>query len=98
MEQLLSMNISASILILILLMLRRLCGKLLPRKCFVWLSMVVMLRLLLPVQIPVLPNQIPTVSGVLQGLNLQERHANTASHVTRDLALYLLPRSGACLR
>ena len=82
MEQLLSMNISASILILILLVLRRLCGKLLPRKCFVWLSMVVMLRLLLPVQIPVLPNQIPTVSGMLQGLNLQERHANTASHVT----------------
>lgn len=86
MEQLLSMNISASILILILLMLRRLCGKLLPRKCFVWLSMVVMLRLLLPVQIPVLPNQIPTVSGVLQGLNLQERHANTASHVTGQAA------------
>ena len=86
MEQLLSMNISASILILILLMLRRLCGKLLPRKCFVWLSMVVMLRLLLPVQIPVLPNQIPTVSGVLQGLNLQERHANTASHVTGQVA------------
>ena len=86
MEQLLSMNISASILILILLMLRRLCGKLLPRKCFVWLSMVVMLRLLLPVQIPVLPNQIPTVSGVLQGLNLQERHANTASHVTDQAA------------
>ena len=86
MEQLLSMNISASILILILLVLRRLCGKLLPRKCFVWLSMVVMLRLLLPVQIPVLPNQIPTVSGVLQGLNLQERHANTASHVTGQVA------------
>ena len=86
MEQLLSMNISASILILILLVLRRLCGKLLPRKCFVWLSMVVMLRLLLPVQIPVLPDQIPTVSGVLQGLNLQERHANTASHVTSQTA------------
>lgn len=86
MEQLLSMNISASILILILLVLRRLCGKLLSRKCFVWLSMVVMLRLLLPVQIPVLPNQIPTVSGVLQGLNLQERHANTASHVTGQAA------------
>ena len=86
MEQLLSMNISASILILILLVLRRLCGKLLPRKCFVWLSMVVMLRLLLPVQIPVLPNQIPTVSGVLQGLNLQERHTNTASHVTGQTA------------
>ena len=86
MEQLLSMNISASILILILLVLRRLCGKLLSRKCFVWLSMVVMLRLLLPVQIPVLPDQIPTVSGVLQGLNLQERHANTASHVTSQTA------------
>ena len=86
MEQLLSMNISASILILILLVLQRLCGKLLPRKCFVWLSIVVMLRLLLPVQIPVLPNQIPTVSGVLQGLNLQERHANTASHVTGQAA------------
>ena len=86
MEQLLSMNISASILILILLVLRCLCGKLLSRKCFVWLSMVVMLRLLLPVQIPVLPNQIPTVSGVLQGLNLQERHANTASHVTGQAA------------
>ena len=86
MEQLLSMNISASILILILLVLRRLCGKLLPRKCFVWLSIVVMLRLLLPVQIPVLPDQIPTVSGVLQGLNLQERHANTASHVTGQAA------------
>ena len=86
MEQLLSMNISASILILILLVLRCLCGKLLSRKCFVWLSMVVMLRLLLPVQIPVLPDQIPTVSGVLQGLNLQERHANTASHVTGQAA------------
>ena len=86
MEQLLSMNISASILILILLVLRRLCDKLLPRKCFVWLSMVIMLRLLLPVQIPVLPNQIPTVSGMLQGLNLQERHANTASHVTGQAA------------
>ena len=86
MEQLLSMNISASILILILLALRRLCGKLLPRKCFVGLSMIVMLRLLLPVQIPVLPDQIPTVSGVLQGLNLQERHANTASHVTGQAA------------
>ena len=82
MEQLLSMSISASILILILLVLRRLCGRLLPRKCFVWLSMVVMLRLLLPVQIPVLPDQIPTVSGVLQGLGLQSKNVNTADHVT----------------
>ena len=86
MEQLLSMSISASILILILLVLRRLCGRLLPRKCFVWLSMVVMLRLLLPVQIPVLPDQIPTVSGVLQGLGLQSKNVNTADHVTNRSA------------
>ena len=86
MEQLLSMSISASILILVLLVLRRLCGKLLPRKCFIWLSMVVMLRLLLPVQIPVLPDQIPTVSGVLQELGLPGKHASTASHATNRSA------------
>ena len=80
MEQLLSMSISASILILILLVLRRLCGRLLPRKCFVWLSMVVMLRLLLPVQIPVLPDQIPTVSGVLQNLHMTGQTIGAASH------------------
>ena len=86
MEQLLAMNISASILILVLLALRRLCGKLLPRKCFVWLSMVVMLRLLLPVQIPVLPNQIPTVSGILQELELPGKNVNTSDHVTNRSA------------
>lgn len=86
MEHLLAMSISASILILILLVLRRLCGKLLPRKCFVWLSMVVMLRLLLPVQIPVLPDQIPTVGGVLQELGLPGTHASTASHATNRSA------------
>ena len=80
MEQLLSMSISARILILILLVLRRLCGRLLPRKCFVWLSMVVMLRLLLPVQIPVLPDQIPTVSGVLQNLHMTGQTIGAASH------------------
>lgn len=80
MEQLLSMSISASILILILLVLRHLCGRLLPRKCFVWLSMVVMLRLLLPVQIPVLPDQIPTVSGVLQNLHMAGQTIGAASH------------------
>lgn len=81
MEQLLSMSISASILILVLLVLRRLCGKLLPRKCFVWLNMVVMLRLLLPVQIPVLPERIPTVNGILQELGLQSKHVTTANHI-----------------
>ena len=86
MEQLLAMSLSASLLILLLLVLRRLCGRLLPRKCFVWLSMVVMLRLLLPVQIPVLPDQIPTVSSVLQELGLQSKNANTADHVTNRSA------------
>ncbi len=86
MEQLLAMSISASILILILLVLRRLCGRLLPRKCFIWLSMIVMMRLLLPVQIPVLPDQIPTVSGVLQELGFQDKDANTTAHVTNRSA------------
>lgn len=86
MEQLLSMSISASILILILLILQRFCGKLLPKRCFVWLSMVVILRLLLPVQIPVLPDQIPTVSGALQVLGLQGNHTNASSHASNRSA------------
>ena len=82
MEQLLSMSIAAGILILLLLVLRRICGTFLPRKFFIWLSMIVILRLLLPVQIPVLPDQIPTVSGVLQGIHLNGKTAGTPSHDT----------------
>ena len=40
MGQLLSMNLTASFLILVILLLRHFCGRILSRRCFVWLSMI----------------------------------------------------------
>ena len=48
MRQLLSMNLTASFLILVILLLRHFYGRILSRRCFVWLSMIVILRLLFP--------------------------------------------------
>lgn len=72
MRQLLSMNLTASFLILVILLLRHFCGRILSRRCFVWLSMIVILRLLFPLQFDVFPSQIPTVTGIMKMFSEKE--------------------------
>ncbi len=80
MGQLLSMNLTASLLILVILLLRHFCGRILSRRCFVWLSMIVILRLLLPLQFDVFPSQIPTVTGIMKMYSEKESdQVSTAS-------------------
>lgn len=90
MRQLLSMNLTANFLILVILLLRHFCGRILSRRCFVWLSMIVILRLLFPLQFDVFPSQIPTVTGIMKMFS--EKESDPFQQLPNILGLQILPR------